>query len=175
MIKFDSTPPQVTKNFKKTAAKKGYDRDIRADFVSDSKAEYKKTAKSNNIITTGIVASTLIAIGAKAKKFNISLKKAALSQFTPLRREMKKSEKELSKIIENSVRTKKSNLVQSFTAGCKADLGLLKGIYKSIPKPARVVGTALLALSTINYHANRKGVEAKYDAVQYIKDHADNA
>ena len=90
------------------------------------------------------------------------------NQFAPFNKEIN----DLNKTFENLL-TKKSmgkTIVESFKEGFKGAGKILKGAYLSMPKPVRMIGVDLIALTSLKYHLENQKIETKYDTVQYLKD-----
>jgi len=186
----------VREQYQNTAMQRGYDSKVTKDFIKDNEKAYSKSAAINNTSAAAMVLSSIAAAGAKAVKTiqagNIlesdgattgvikrpfkeiinnvgpALKEGFKTQFKPLTQAFNLSVSNLSTVIGEKHFGKA--IVKAFAEGFEAFGRVLKGFYLSVPKAVRIPALILLAVSTLGYNVARKQSEAKYDAVQYMKD-----
>lgn len=166
MIKSISSVP--VQQFQAIADKRGYDADVTKDYVSDVKKEYSSASKINNVASLAMIGSALGTAAIKAKKAKLPLKDTLAIQFKPLTNAFKVADNNFEKIFKTKGVLNK--VVDSAIETVKLIGRELKGFYLSVPKKVRIPAVAIIGLTTLGYHVSRNKLEAKYDAVQYMKD-----
>ncbi len=168
MIKSISSVP--VQQFQAIADKRGYDADVTRDYVADVKKEYSSASKINNFASLAMLGSALGTAAIKAKKAKLPIKETLGIQFKPLTNAFKTFDKNFDKIVS----TKNTSAIKKSLKAVGETFKLIgrefKGFYLSVPKKVRIPAVALMALTTLGYHVSRNKIEAKYDAVQYMKD-----
>ncbi len=158
----------------KQADKRGYTGQTKSDYVVESFASNKKAGRTNDLALVGMTAAAtgqVLHTAIKAEQpFKAAIKEAVKTQFKPLKEAAEKSVKNMEKLMEIKSFTKA--FPQAVLEGIKQPFRLLEGAFMSVPKPVRLAGAALIALTTLKFHVEKHKSEAKYDAVQYMKDNA---
>lgn len=164
----------VIRTFEKQADRRGYTDQTKSDYVAESFAANKKASTTNDAVLVAMTAATggkILHTAIKAERpFKTAFKKAAKSQIKPLKTAMDQSLNNMEKILNTKSFAKA--LPQAVLEGFKQPLRLLQGAFMSVPKPVRIAGAALIALTTLKFQVERHKSEAKYDTVQYLKDNA---
>ena len=152
--------------FAKNAEARGYTGQLKEDYVQESVSRSKKTGQQQDaVILTGFAAAGAQALH-KAKTAKMPILQALKEHFGPVAEAFKNGIKQKPDILGKT--TLKDVIVTSF----KKTGEVIKAAYKTVPKPVRLIGAALIALGMLNHQIEQNKSEAKYDAVQYIKDNA---
>lgn len=156
----------VAKAFEKKADVRGYTGQVKADYLQETTSKYKETSKIQDGILLSSVGAACAQALHNAKKQEIPVIKSFKEHFGPV-----------VELFKNASKTNVDDTIKltfkDFVVNTAKKTGeFIKTALKTIPKPVRLIAGSLIALIALNYHLEQNKTEAKYDAVQYIKDNA---